>query len=56
MLGDKKCNVCDVVLDSSNSLKYNGYIKSPRCRKCDNKHYRDYNRKRAKALKASKWF
>ena len=49
----KHCSDCGEQLLDNNSLKYLGRT-NKRCKPCNSKVYKKYNKKRAKALKESK--
>ncbi len=52
-LGD--CKKCGVSLTKDNIRKYKGYINKT-CKDCLNAYGRELHRKKAKALKESRWF
>ena len=55
MFAPKKCRDCEIVLNSENWIKYNSCVRV-RCRKCDNKYYKEYYRKKAIEKKKGQWF
>ena len=55
MLGGKKCSDCKKLLSPNNWIKYNGYVRG-RCKPCNRKHYREYNRKKIELRKQGEWF
>jgi len=50
-----ECSDCEEVLTEKNRVRYLGRILM-RCKSCQKKNVQKYNKKRAKALKDSKWF
>ena len=51
----KNCKDCAVKLDKDNMIKKSG-VTYGRCKECNNKYLAEYNKKRQKRLKESKWF
>ena len=49
------CMDCKIELDKETKVRQQG-VTNRRCRKCHNKYIGEYNKKRQKALKDSKWF